>query len=67
MLDFLDAGLELYDYKNNNVPLVMIGHSKDFFNEKQFDKFLKIATEKYLPTGEIRFTTFREFVENNLE
>jgi len=66
MISFLDAGLQRYDHENNNVPLVMIGHSKDFLTAGQLERFLDIVAKKYLPSGNVRFTTFREFVESNL-
>ena len=60
-----DSGFRVYK-RNNEVPLVMLGHSNIFFNKRGFEKFLKTVNEKYLPTGKVRFSTFQEFVENNL-
>ena len=67
MLMFLENALERYDYENNEVPLVMVGHSNIFFNKREFKKFLKTVSEKYLPSGKVKFSTFQEFVENNLK
>lgn len=66
MLAFLEEGFHRFDHKKHNVPLVMIGHSKDFLNDKEFAKFLRVVTEKYLVAGNIGFSTFRDFVENEI-
>jgi len=57
--------------KNNNtnndvgrtVPLVLIGHSKDFWNDKHLDSFLS-AMQRYSDSnGGIKFSTFSEVAE----
>ncbi|MGQ4892552.1 MAG: hypothetical protein ACP6IP_08700 [Candidatus Njordarchaeia archaeon] len=65
MIKMLDYAIEHYDYENYEIPLVMIGHTKDFFNDKNFDKFIKTVVNKYKKT--VRFTTFSEFIKENLQ
>ena len=62
MLKFLDDGMARYDYMNQNAPLIMIGHSKDFFNSKNLDYFLKIVKNKYCGDKSIIFSTMSKFV-----
>ena len=66
MIKFLNIGIENYDIINNEIPLVMIGHTKNFFNQKNFKEFLSITKKKYIEKGVARFTTFREFEERYL-
>jgi len=40
MIEYLELGKKRYDYHNFEVPLVMIGHTKNFFNERNLEKFL---------------------------
>lgn len=63
MLKFLDDAMARYDYINQHVPLIMIGHSKDFFNSKNLDCFFKIARNKYCDDKSIVFSTISKFCE----
>ena len=63
MLAFLDYAVKKYNHQDCEVPLVMIGHTKDFFNERNFEQFLELATKKYVDKGIARFSTFPEFVK----
>ena len=65
MLSMLKKGLQLYSGTKKEVPLVMIGHSKDLFAGIFMDKFLKKAIRLVEKHGG-RFTTFHDFVERNL-
>jgi len=67
MLKMLEEGLSRYDWENNEVPLVMIGHSKDFFNVKELKKFVKLTHERFVKKNAVRFSTFKEFVLKNLD
>ncbi|MBE8540570.1 hypothetical protein [Geoglobus acetivorans] len=64
MVGMLDHALNVYDTAENEVPVVAIGHTKDFFNSSNFKKFLEIVTRDY--SHAVRFTTFSEFVEQVL-
>ena len=44
------------------IPIIMIGHSKDFFDEKPLDRFLSFLCKKY--KGKIQFSTLSEVVNN---
>jgi len=46
MMKYLELGKKRYDYNEFEVPLVMIGHTKDFFNEGSFEGFLKKIERK---------------------
>jgi hypothetical protein len=56
MLLFLDAAVE--ETENKKYPLTMIGHSKEFFNDKHFIKFL----DTVLDNGKTRFKTMGETI-----
>ncbi|KJJ84765.1 hypothetical protein OMAG_001263 [Candidatus Omnitrophus magneticus] len=66
MLKFLELAFKRFDYKKESIPLVMIGHSKDFLFPSDFDKFLETVTRRYIPTGDVKFTTFQDFVKWHL-
>lgn len=66
MIKFLKKAIEDYDYEKYEIPLVMIGHTKDFFNKENFKKFLNLAQRDYVNNGIARFTTFKEFEEKFL-
>jgi len=66
MIEYLDYAMEIYDYENNEIPLVMIGHTKDFFNEYNLDKFIRYTKKHYVDKKIARFSTFQEFATNNL-
>jgi hypothetical protein len=40
------------------VPVVLIGHSKDFWNDKHLDSFLSTMQSCFSSKGEIQFSTF---------
>jgi len=67
MLKMLEEGLSRYDWENREVPLVMIGHSKDFFNVKELKNFIKITQDRFVKKNTVRFSTFKEFVSKNLD
>jgi len=67
MINYLEYAIRKYDYRKYEIPLVMIGHTKDFFNDKNFEKFLEITTREYVPKGIARFTTFRNFAEKHIK
>jgi len=64
MTNFLEEGKKRYDFENYEVPLVMIGHTKDFFNCNHFSEFLKILNQNR--QDNIKFTTMDLFIDNNL-
>jgi len=64
MIQFLEEAMNRYNYTDYEVPLIMIGHSKDFFNDREFDKFLKICKNKF--SNEVRFIRFQTFIDNYL-
>lgn len=63
MKNFLDIVIESNRKSgwSNIYPVVMIGHSKDFFNQKEFEKFLKTCDKNY-PRKLIRFSTLQTIV-----
>ncbi|AFL95038.1 hypothetical protein CL1_0833 [Thermococcus cleftensis] len=65
MIKMLDYAIEHYDYENYEIPLVMIGHTKDFFNDKNLEKFIKTVLDEYKST--VRFSTFSKFITENLQ
>ncbi len=62
MIKFLDQAIAKYDYLNNEISLVMIGHTKDFFNQRNFEKFLREVTGSTRYEGIVRFSKFSDFV-----
>ncbi len=64
MLTFLDGGLEKYDHERNEVPLIMIAHSKDFFNAGNLDTFLRDAIKR---KSKVKFSSFGDFVSSYLK
>lgn len=44
------------------IPVVMIGHSKSFFNERNFDVFLKKVKRNYINKGIVKFETIQNLV-----
>jgi len=67
MINYLDQAIRKYDYKKYDIPLVMMGHTKDFFNYKNFERFLETTTNEYVNKGIARFTTFKEFSEKYMK
>lgn len=63
MINFLDIALERYDYKNNKIPLVMIGHSKNFFNSREFIKFLRKVKSGDKFRNIVKFTKLGDFLK----
>ena len=64
MKNFLDIVIENNRRSRGSsicIPVVMIGHSKDFFNQKEFEKFLKTCDKNY-PRELIRFSTLQTIV-----
>jgi len=64
------SGRRMYQYykkatskfdENKDIPLVMIGHTKDFFNGYGFIRFVKLINKNERKTA--RFSTMREFNE----
>lgn len=45
------------------VPVVLIGHSKDFWNDEQLDSFLSTMGSLSRYKGEIKFSTFSDVAE----
>jgi hypothetical protein len=43
-----------------DVPVVLIGHSKDFWNDEQLGSFLSAMKSLYLYKGKIKFCTFSD-------
>ena len=64
MIHFLEIGIQKYKNNEKDVPLVMIGHSKDFFNRRAFEIFLKYCSNKY--SKHIKFSSFQDFVDRNI-
>lgn len=62
MIEFLEYGIEKYKGSEHEIPLVMISHSKDFFNGRNLDKFLNAAGN----IDGVRFSTLGEFIQNHL-
>lgn len=62
MIYFLLKAMEIYDWQNYDIPLVMIGHSKDFFNDRNLALFL----EKVKELNNVKFTTFNNFINTIL-
>ncbi|GAB6163780.1 hypothetical protein JCM12298_29400 [Desulfothermus naphthae] len=59
MIYFLFKAMEFYDWQNCDVPLVMISHSKDFFNSRNLIYFL----EQVKKINNIKFVTFNSFID----
>ncbi len=59
MMKYIELGKNRYDYNEFEVPLVMIGHTKDFFNEGSFERFLKKIERKNSKV--MGFETLEEF------
>ena len=62
MLNFLYIAMEKYDHHNEIVPLVMIGHSKDFNNSKELLKFIDKVKNIFHP-DKVGFTAFGNLFE----
>jgi hypothetical protein len=51
----------------NEIPLIMIGHSKAFYNDENFEKFLKMVNEKIISKNLAKFQTLGEFIKKNIK
>ena len=60
MLDWLKAGMERYAYTDYCVPLIMIGHSKDFFNEVNFNRFILTVLEMAGKNDQLCFSSLSQ-------
>jgi len=62
---FLIHALKQEKIKKNDstIPLVMIGHSKELYNTKNFEKFLNKIVIKYLKEQKVKFTNLREVIQ----
>ena len=45
--------------RRDEAPIVLIGHSKDFFNDRHFDRFLA----KMRRRNDVQFQSFSEYIE----
>ena len=59
--DMLERVQELYSYGQN--PVVVIGHSKDFINDSQFDEFLAMLHKD----EKVTFQSMSEYVQGVIE
>jgi len=60
IIQFLDIAKKRYDYQNKEIPLVMIGHTKNFFVKKDLDQFLNYVTTHR--SDEIRFRSMNDYI-----
>jgi hypothetical protein len=51
------------DETERTVPVVLIGHSKDFWNDKHLDRFLSTMRSFSIHKGEIKFSTFSDVAQ----
>ena len=51
------------DETKQTIPVVLIGHSKDFWNDEQLDRFLSTVGSLSRYKGEIKFSTFSDVAE----
>lgn len=63
-VECLNLAKKRYDNKNQEIPLVMIGHTKDFFNKRALEGFLREVKKNMKSVA--KFSTFDCFIENNL-
>ena len=66
MIEFLKIALRNYDYLQYEIPLIMIGHSKDFFNSREFEKFLREVQSSTNFLNKVKFVKLSDFIYNNL-
>ncbi|MBI9016864.1 MAG: hypothetical protein JEZ07_06335 [Phycisphaerae bacterium] len=59
MLSTLKEIVNNNDHKNKIIPLMMIGHCKDFWNDKNLDKFLSQVSKM---TSTVKFSTFADTI-----
>ena len=62
---YLKIVKEKYDWKEKEIPLIMIGHSKDFFFKRDLDKF--IANLVNDEDESVRFNTLLDFGKTYLK
>ena len=63
MIQYIERSKQIFDWKNFAIPLVMIGHTKDFFNTRNFDCFLRTAKKRYVDGDIAKFSIFKDFLE----
>lgn len=56
MTKFLDQIIKKYDHSEKNIPVVLIGHSKDFEDDGAIENFFKYCTENY--NNSVKFETY---------
>ena len=56
MTKYLKKAIKRKFNDKKSIPIVMIGHTKDFWNDKSFNKFLNIAKKN----KNIKFSTFTD-------
>jgi len=62
MLQHVEYSIAKFDFEHYEVPLIIIGHTKDFLNYRHFENFLRIVKKKYIITdSNIKFSTIQEF------
>jgi len=66
MEKFLTIAMNKYNYKTFEVPLIMIGHSKDFFNSKNLDIFFNNITNDSIKYENVRFISLSKFINNEI-
>jgi len=62
LLNFLLSAAKSYDFESREIPLIMIGHTKDFFNPRGLKQFL----DKARLIDFVKFTTLAEFLNERL-
>lgn len=63
MIKFLEVALEKFNYNELEIPLVMVGHSKDFFYPEELSTFLSMVKNNKDYNDIVKFTTFTNFVK----
>jgi hypothetical protein len=63
MIKFLLESIKNSNYENKVTPLVMIGHSKDFYIKKNFEEFLKYVSRKFSGNN-LNFSTISSTVKD---
>ena len=56
MLDYLDIAIKHFSPKGVDVPLVMIGHSKDFLGNNDLESFIETVITSY--SESCKFSSF---------
>jgi len=68
MYEFLTEAVKKECLTNEKleIPLVMIGHSKDFFNDKNFEKFIKTVVGDDC-CNKVNFSALQKFTDELTE